>query len=33
VSDQTIRLVLAELKQGGQVTNDGVGRSATWSRP
>lgn len=33
VSDQTIRLVLAELKEGGHVTNDGVGRSAIWSRP
>jgi hypothetical protein len=33
VSDQTIRLVLAELKESGHVTNDGVGRSATWSRP
>lgn len=32
VSDNTIRLVLAELKRDGQITNDGTGRSATWQR-
>ena len=31
VSDQTIRLVLGELKAEGLVQVDGVGRSATWS--
>ena len=33
VCDPTIRLVLAELKESGHVTNDGVGRSASRSRP
>jgi hypothetical protein len=29
----TLRTIdLAELKEGGDVTNDGVGRSASWSR-
>lgn len=32
VSDQTIRLVLNQLKAAGQVEPDSVGRSATWSR-
>jgi Fic family protein len=32
VSDQTIRLVLTELKAGGLVTVDGTGRGAMWSR-
>ncbi|MCC2333423.1 Fic family protein [Cellulomonas wangsupingiae] len=31
VSDQTIRLVLGELRNDGLVEVDGVGRSATWS--
>ena len=30
VSDQTIRLVLTELKAAGKVTVDGSGRGATW---
>lgn len=32
VSDQTIRLVLTELKAAGQVTVDGTGRGTKWSR-
>lgn len=32
ISDQTIRLVLAELKSAGLAINDGTGRSASWSR-
>lgn len=32
VSDNTIRLVLAELKRSGHVENDGTGRSAEWRR-
>ncbi|MBO3087001.1 Fic family protein [Cellulomonas dongxiuzhuiae] len=32
VSDQTIRLVLAQLRTEGLIEADGVGRSATWSR-
>ncbi|MCU1366658.1 MAG: filamentation induced by cAMP protein Fic, partial [Ilumatobacteraceae bacterium] len=32
VSDQTIRLVLTELKAAGKVTVDGSGRGATWQR-
>ena len=32
VSDYTIRLVLTELKAAGNVTVDGTGRDATWSR-
>ncbi|UZN01625.1 Fic family protein [Cellulomonas sp. S1-8] len=32
VSDQTIHLVLAQLKAEGLVAPDGVGRAATWSR-
>jgi hypothetical protein len=32
ISDQTIRLVLAELKATGSIVVDGVGRSATWQR-
>jgi Fic family protein len=32
VSDNTIRLVLAELKSDGRITNDGTGRGATWRR-
>jgi len=32
VSDQTIRLVLTELKAAGRVTVDGTGRAAMWSR-
>ncbi len=32
ISDQTIRLVLAELKAAGLVINDGTGRAATWTR-
>lgn len=32
VSDNTIRLVLTELKAAGRITNDGTGRSARWSR-
>ncbi len=32
ISDNTIRLVLTELKAAGQVANDGTGRSATWRR-
>jgi len=32
VSDQTIRLVLTELKVAGRVTVDGPGRGATWKR-
>lgn len=32
VSDNTIRLVLTELKATGKVTVDGTGRGTTWSR-
>jgi Fic family protein len=32
VSDQTIRLVLEQLRKEGRVRADGTGRSATWSR-
>jgi Fic family protein len=32
VSDQTIRLVLEQLKNEGRVRADGTGRSATWTR-
>lgn len=32
VSDNTIHLVLAELKVAGRIISDGTGRSATWSR-
>lgn len=32
VSDNTIRIVLTELKNGGRITNDGTGRSASWRR-
>jgi len=32
VSDQTIRLVLEQLKNEGKVRPDGTGRSATWTR-
>ena len=32
VSDQTIRLVLEQLKHEGRVRPDGTGRSATWTR-
>ena len=32
VSDQTIRLVLEQLKNEGKVRSDGTGRSATWTR-
>jgi Fic family protein len=32
VSDQTIRLVLDELRNEGRVRADGTGRSATWTR-
>lgn len=32
VSDNTIRLVLTELKAAGNVTVDGTGRGTTWSR-
>ncbi|MDQ2737494.1 MAG: Fic family protein, partial [Actinomycetota bacterium] len=32
VSDNTIRIVLAELKGAGRIANDGTGRHATWSR-
>src|ERR1700733_8150037 len=32
VSDQTIRLVLEQLKGEGEVRADGTGRSATWTR-
>ncbi|WP_217428437.1 Fic family protein [Microlunatus speluncae] len=32
VSDQTIRLVLNQLKAAGHVEPDSVGRTATWSR-
>ena len=32
VSDQTIRLVLEQLKTEGQVRADGTGRAATWTR-
>lgn len=32
VSDQTIHLVLRQLKAAGQVDNDGTGRSAAWTR-
>ena len=32
VSDQTIRLVLEQLRTEGRVRVDGTGRSATWSR-
>jgi hypothetical protein len=32
VSDQTIRLVLEQLKGEGEVRADGTGRTATWTR-
>lgn len=32
VSDQTIRLVLEQLRKDGRVRADGTGRSATWTR-
>lgn len=32
VSDQTIRLVLEQLRNEGKVRADGTGRSATWTR-
>ena len=32
VSDQTIRLVLEQLRKKGKVRADGTGRSATWTR-
>jgi hypothetical protein len=32
VSDQTIRLVLEQLKTKGKVRTDGTGRAATWTR-
>lgn len=32
VSDNTIRLVLAELKAAGRISSDGTGRGATWRR-
>ncbi|MEY4229325.1 MAG: hypothetical protein RLZZ362_174 [Actinomycetota bacterium] len=32
VSDNTIRLVLGELKDQGLIANDGTGRSASWHR-
>jgi Fic family protein len=32
VSDNTIRIVLGELKEAGVIANDGTGRSATWRR-
>ena len=32
VSDNTIRLVLAELRDQGLIANDGTGRSASWRR-
>ena len=32
VSDNTIRIVLGELKEKGSITNDGSGRSAAWRR-
>lgn len=32
ISDNTIRLVLAEQKRAGRIANDGTGRSATWRR-
>jgi hypothetical protein len=32
VSDQTIRLVLAQLRKEGTERADGTGRSATWAR-
>ena len=32
ISDNTIRLVLGELKKEGLIANDGTGRSATWHR-
>ena len=32
VSDNTIRLVLTDLKNNGLITSDGTGRNATWNR-
>ncbi len=32
VSDNTIRLVLTDLKNEGRINNDGTGRNATWHR-
>jgi len=32
VSDNTIRIVLGELKEKGRITNDGSGRGAAWRR-
>jgi hypothetical protein len=32
VSDQTIRLVLEQLRSEGKIRADGTGRSATWTR-
>jgi DNA-binding HxlR family transcriptional regulator len=32
ISDNTIRLVLTELRNDGRITVDGTGRGATWCR-
>lgn len=32
ISDNTIRIVLGQLKEYGRITNDGTGRGATWRR-
>lgn len=32
ISDQTIRLVLEQLRKEGRIRADGTGRSATWTR-
>ncbi|MGH3250260.1 MAG: hypothetical protein ACRDOI_29220 [Trebonia sp.] len=32
VSDNTIRLVLDQLRNEGEIVVDGTGRTATWSR-
>jgi len=32
ISDNTIRIVLGQLKESGRIANDGTGRGATWRR-
>ncbi len=32
VSDNTIHIVLSELKEMGSIVNDGTGRNAAWQR-
>jgi hypothetical protein len=32
ISDNTIRIVLGQLKESGRIANNGTGRAATWRR-